>query len=143
MPRPSPGSTLSSPLPAATLGMPRGGIEAPAWEVEEYTRILRRLDEWGARTIVAGPDAPEVYYLSGRRESDRDLFEFFDPAWSARAFARRIDSLHPDAVVLNLDPDFSRVAVDSVLAMLLTHPVADTTIGGFRLLRFAGPDARP
>lgn len=137
------GRRFHPPVASAILPMPRGGIDVPAWQADAYARIVGRLDEWGARTIVAGPDAPEVYYLSGRAKADRDLFEFFDPAWSARTFARRIDSLRPDAVVLNLDPDFSRVAVDSVLAMLMTPPVADTTIGGFRLLRFADPDARP
>jgi hypothetical protein len=137
------GRRFHPPQAAATLPMPRGGITAPAWQVEEYTGIVGCLDRWGVRTLVAGPDAPEVYYLSGRPKPDRDLFEFFDPAWSAQTFARRIDSLHPDAVVLKLDPDFSPVAVDSVIGLLTLHPVADTTIGGFRLLQFADSDARP
>jgi hypothetical protein len=137
------GRRFHPPLPAATLPMPRGGIDVPAWEVAEYTQIVRCLDDWGARKIIAGPDAPQVYYLSGRTKPDRDLFEFFDPAWSATTFARRIDSLRPDAVVLDLDPDFSRIDLDSVLTLTRMPPVADTTIGGFRLLRFADPDARP
>ena len=137
------GRRFHAPLPSSTLPMPRGGIVVPAWEMEEFVQVVGHLDAWGAQTILAGPDAPEVYYLSGRMKPDRDLFEFFDPAWSAPTFARRIDSLRPDAVVFDLDPDFSRVAIDSVLALMTTPPIADTTIGGFRLLRFAGSDARP
>ena len=130
-------------LPLTPLPGPRGGLLVTGGEAAAYGALTSTLDRWHADRIIAGPDAPEVYYLTGRPKLDRDLFEFFDPAWSARTFARRIDSLRPDAVVLNLEPGFSRIDSDSVLGTLTTPWRADTTIGRFRLLRLAGPDAHP
>lgn len=122
-------------LPLARLPGPRGGLLVTGGVAGVYGALQSTLDRWNATRIVAGPDAPEVYYLTGRPKLDRDLFEFFDPTWSARTFARRIDSLQPDVVVLNLNPGFSRVSIDSVLASLTTPWRTDTIIGRFQLLR--------
>ncbi|HEU4569125.1 MAG TPA: hypothetical protein VFS07_00995, partial [Gemmatimonadales bacterium] len=131
------------PLPYVPLTELRGGLLVPVWEAAEYERIFGLLASWQARTVVAGPDSPEVYYLGERPLPDREFFEFMAPEWSAAAFARRIATHHPDAVVLNRRPGFSRVDVDSVVALLPWRPIADTTTGRFRLLRFAPAHASP
>jgi hypothetical protein len=119
------------------LDLPRGGLTIASSEAREFESVVGLLDQWQARTIVAGPDAPEVYYLSGRRMRDREFFEFMAPSWSAAALAGRIAHDRPDAAVLNLRAYFSQVPIDSVVALLPTPPVADTIIGTFRILRFA------
>lgn len=131
-------------LPAEVpLELPRGGLQLPVREAVQYETVVALLDEWGAARIVAGPDAPEVYYLGGRPSPDRELFEFLAPDWSAETFAARIVRHAPDAVVLKYRADFSAVPLDSVVARLPQRPFADTTIGRFRLLRLRGPDAPP
>jgi len=125
--------------PLVRLDLPHGGLFVPASEATEFESVVRVLDGWGARSIVAGPDAPEIYYLSGRPLRDREFFEFMAPEWSAATLAGRIRTQHPDAAVLNLRAYFSQVPIDSVVALLPAPPVADTIVGTFRILRFARP----
>ncbi|HTK55455.1 MAG TPA: glycosyltransferase family 39 protein [Gemmatimonadales bacterium] len=132
---------FSPPRPLAVLDLPRGGLRVPEHEAIRYLSIDDVLDRWNARTIVAGPDAPEIYYLTGRPFQGREFFEFMAPNWSTAEFVERIRSRRPDAVVLNLRPYFSRISIDAVVAALPTRPIADTTIGQFRLLRFAAAPA--
>lgn len=134
---------ISPPRPLAVLDLPRGGLRVPEHEAIWYLSIDDVLDRWNARTIVAGPDAPEVYYFTDRPFQGREFFEFMAPGWSTTEFIGRITSRHPDAVVLNLRPYFSRIPIDSVVAALPVRPIADTTIGRFRLLRFPAADASP
>ncbi|HEU4570739.1 MAG TPA: glycosyltransferase family 39 protein [Gemmatimonadales bacterium] len=133
----------SPPLTYARLDLPHGGLRVADYEAHGYEAIIRTLDRWGARTVVAGPDAPEIYYLGDRTLLDRELFEFTSPDWSAATFGERIAAHRPDAVVLNLRPFFSKVPPESVLARLPAPPVADTMIGPFLLLRLAPPPATP
>jgi hypothetical protein len=134
---------FSPPRPLAVLDLPRGGLRVPEHEAIWYLSIDEVLDRWDAKTIIAGPDAPEIYYFTGRPFQGREFFEFMAPEWSTAEFVGRITRGHPDAVVLNLRPYFSRIPMDSVVAALPMRPVADTTIGRFRLLRFTGTDASP
>ncbi|HVX88395.1 MAG TPA: glycosyltransferase family 39 protein [Gemmatimonadales bacterium] len=134
---------ISPPRQLARFELPRGGIEIPVHEAYWYSAIDEILDRWGADTILAGPDAPEIYYFTGRPFQGREFFEFMAPDWSTDEFVSRIARGHPDALVLNLRPYFSRIPIDSVMARLPERPVADTTIGRFRLLRFAPAHASP
>lgn len=135
------GYTHRSPEPVlAPLDVAHGGgLLIPPSHAQIMASVVAVLDQWGARTIVAGPDAPEIYYFSGRPLPDRELFEFVAPNWSAAEFARRIATHDPDAVVLNAWAPFSGVALDSVTALLPRRPVADTLIGPFHLLLFRRP----
>lgn len=133
---------LSPRPPLAPLDVAHGGgILIPPLNVEMMAGVVDVLDRWGARTLVAGPDAPQLYYLSGRPLPDRELFEFLAPEWSAAEFARRIGAHDPDAAVLNAWAPFSAVSLDSVRALLPRAPIADTTVGPYRILRFHRGDA--
>jgi hypothetical protein len=116
-----------------------GGLLVPPAHAQIMAGVVAVLDRWEARSIVAGPDAPEIYYFSGRPLPDRELFEFVAPNWSAAELARRISLHDPDAVVLNAWAPFSGVALDSVTALLPRRPVADTLIGPFHLMLFRRP----
>ncbi len=135
------GYTHRSPEPRlAPLDVAHGGgLLIPASHAEIMRGVVAVLDQWGARSIVAGPDAPEIYYFSGRPLPDRELFEFVAPDWSAAELARRIGVHDPDAAVLNAWAPFSGVALDSVMTLLPRPPVADTIIGPFHLLLFRRP----
>ena len=139
------GFTRQVPQPQlAPLTVPHGGgLLIPASNAAIMEGVVQVLDRWGARTIVAGPDAPELYYFSDRPLPDRELFEFVAPDWSAAELARRIARHDPDAVVLNAWAPFSGVDLDSVRALLPRRPLADTTIGPFHMLLFRTRDTAP
>ena len=72
------------------------------------------------RTLWAGPDAPEVYFLSGVPNRTRTLFDFLDVTAATVPLIDRIRAVQPTLVVLNLQPDFSgapdRATVDALRA---------------------------
>ena len=132
------GYTYRAPQPELSPleGAHGGGLLIPTPHVELMTDVIEVLDHWGARTLVAGPDAPHLYYLSGRPIPDREFFEFLAPDWSAEAFERRILAHDPDAVILNAWAPFSGIPLDSVAARLKPRAVADTILGPYRILLF-------
>lgn len=132
------GARTMAPLPG-----PRAGILVPVSDSAEYDGIDRTLDAWHATRIIAGPDAPEVYYLTGRPMLDREFFEFFAPDWSPGLLATRARRHRAEAVVLNTAPGFSTITVDSVVEPLGRTIIQDTLIGRFRLLRLDWTDASP
>ena len=108
-----------------------------------YEDIVALMDRWEARRIVAAPDSPEVYYLTGRPLVGREFYEFTAPEWNTEVLVRRIIDARAEAVVLKRSASFSPVDVDSVVLALGPRVRADTTIDRFRLLRLQGADARP
>lgn len=116
-----------------------GGLLVPESNARLVEATVAVLDAWGARTIVAGPDSPHLYYLSGRPTPDREFFEFLAPEWSPAAFARRIAAHDPDAVILSAWAPFSEIPLDSVAAVLAARAVADTTLGPYRMFLLHRP----
>jgi hypothetical protein len=58
--------------------------------------------------IWAGPDAPEVYFLSGKRNPTRTLFDFFDdPTERSARVLTAIDRHDVRAIVIHLGAAFS------------------------------------
>jgi hypothetical protein len=99
-------SPLADPVPMVALDSTRGGIDIPA-EHAFYVDLLDHLEHHGGAPIYAGPDAPEIYFLSGTVNPTPVLFDFLTDTW-------RIDQLEPAiragelaAVVVNRSPDFS------------------------------------
>jgi dolichyl-phosphate-mannose-protein mannosyltransferase len=139
------GYTYRTPQPPLSRleGAHGGGLLIPTPHVELMTDVVEVLDRWGARTLVAGPDAPHLYYLSGRPIPDREFFEFLAPEWSPAEFERRIAAHDPDAVVLNAWAPFSGIPLDSVAAHLKTRAIADTTLGPYRMLLLHRPATAP
>ncbi len=127
----------------ATLELPRGGLAIPVREELAYEDIAATLDRWGARRIVAAPDSPEVYYLTGRPLVGREFYEFTAPRWDSEVLVQRILESKAEAVVLKPFASFSPVAVDSVVLALGPRVRTDTIIGRFRLLRLEAADASP
>jgi len=70
------------------------------------------------RTLWAGPDAPEVYFLSGVPNRTRTLFDFLDVRTATVPLIERVRAAQATLVVLNLQPDFSRPPDSSTVAAL-------------------------
>jgi hypothetical protein len=127
----------------AVIALPRaGGLRASPRDSATYTELVARIGEHTmTNSIYAGPDAPEVYFLSGTRNPTPHLFEFFEDedARDARLL-QAIDSLGINVAVINLWPDFTpRVGPTMMRELEKRMPMTDT-IGRFLLLwRDAGP----
>ncbi len=93
----------------STLALPRGGLRVSASDSARYITVIALVREKAAgRPIWAGPDSPEIYFLSGIQNRTRTLFDFLDrTASGAIPPATRLDSLGVSLVVLKLQPDFS------------------------------------
>ena len=63
-----------------TLTLPRGGaLRVDPQLADEYAQLIPLIQQHATGNyIYAGPDAPEVYFLAGKRNPTRTLFDFLD-----------------------------------------------------------------
>lgn len=94
----------------ALLELPRGGLRIDPREAVQYEDLIRFVVERAeGRPIWAGPDSPEVYFLSGIPNRTRTFFDFLDaPETMATPLADRLDALGVGVVVVKLNSQFSR-----------------------------------
>jgi hypothetical protein len=106
--------------PVSLLDVPRGQVLVPDDDKLTYESIVRLTQEHAAGgTIYAGPDCPEVYFLSGFRNPSRAFFEFLSPV---RPDEQRMRDLlaHASvrAAVINTAPLFSAPLDGPTLALI-------------------------
>ncbi len=90
------------------LKLPRSGLRVRAGDAQRYEALIGAVQVLAKdRTLWAGPDAPEVYFLSGVPNRTRTLFDFLDDTAGAAPLIERVRAAQPSLVVLNLQPDFS------------------------------------
>jgi hypothetical protein len=92
-----------------TAILPRAGITMMAGDRAEYATLVALIHQanQGKRYIYAGPDCPEVYFLSGTSNPTRTLYEFLGPATNTRETVDLLDRHGIDVVVINRNPGFS------------------------------------
>jgi hypothetical protein len=99
------------------LSMPRaGGLRVTAASAREY-EALNSLIHQHARGeyILAKPDSPEVYFLSGFRDPTGIFFDFYeDPSGRTERALAVIDSHNINLVVLNHRPPFAGPIADDL-----------------------------
>ena len=71
-----------------------------------------------SRGIWAGPDAPEIYFLTGRTNRTRHLYEFVDPEWEAQALELTADA-DVGLIVINRQPEFTEPMSDATSDQLV------------------------
>ena len=82
--------------------------------------------------IYAGPDSPEVYFLSGFQNPTRSLFDFFDARMRDREYLMSIiGEKKITAVVVNREPAFSQVLPADMVSALTDRFPYDSTVGRF------------
>jgi hypothetical protein len=97
------------------LELPRAGLPVLRVYAGTYTHLVRTIEAHSApgAYIYAGPDCPEVYFLSGRRNPTRTFYELFDRDYAAPPEARMrrildtLDRHRVDVAVLCRQPEFS------------------------------------
>ena len=120
------------------LRLPRAGglrIDVPA--ALGYERLIREIEEHAGASpyIYAAPDCPEVYFLSGKRNPTRTMFDFFDDdpqSHSARVLAT-IESHDVQLVAIMRKTQFSPpMSPDLVMALRERFPQGEQ-IGPFEV----------
>jgi hypothetical protein len=91
-------------------GLRRAGITMTPADRAEYTKLigLIQLANASNRQIYAGPDCPEVYFLSGTSNATRMVYEFLRPAMDTSETLAELERQRVDVVVINRSPGFSR-----------------------------------
>ncbi|MFL6300924.1 MAG: glycosyltransferase family 39 protein [Terriglobales bacterium] len=83
------------------------GIRSQAGVVDVYEEITKLVQEHaGDKGIYAGPDAPEIYFLTGKRNPTRDIFNFLNDNALTDVNAA-LDRGDINLVVWNRGPQFS------------------------------------
>ena len=96
--------------------------------------LLLRRHSTGAY-IFAGPDTPELYVLSGRRNPTRSLFDLLDPSNSARGkqLFRTLEGRRVSAIAINFRPGFSDPLGKDVVARLRERYPHHERVGSFEV----------
>ena len=106
------------PLATESLQLMRCNYRFATSETELYSQLIREVSQRApaGATILATPDAPEVYYLSGCRNPLPHFYEFFDPGWFERL--ERLEQIlieeNPALVIEKVAAPFSAGLTDEV-----------------------------
>ncbi len=103
------GMTADHSEQLAWLDLPRSHLLVPADEAARYRALVATLDSLPPGPIWAGPDAPEVAFLSGRVDLNRTFFKFlYDSGQDSADFAAHLADGDARIVVIDTAPSFSR-----------------------------------
>jgi dolichyl-phosphate-mannose-protein mannosyltransferase len=89
------------------LATPRaGGLRLPPEEAQMYDKVLALVQQKATNgALYAGPDSPEVYFLSGMPNPTRMVFDVFeDYSGETDRVLSAIDATNPNIVVINRIP---------------------------------------
>jgi hypothetical protein len=117
------------------LDLPRAHIRVSRGDAATY-RELVALIENHARDgqIIAGPDCPEVYFLTGRVNPSGALFDFFtDDQSGPRGLTDATAWTHASVVVLNHEPSFSASPSPEAAAAIRKEFTEGKSIGRFEV----------
>jgi predicted neutral ceramidase superfamily lipid hydrolase len=123
--------------PGSRLDMQRGGLWVSEQDKETYEGVVRLLQTHAAGGMIyAGPDCPEIYFLSGFNNLEPVIFDFLteaheDASWMTRLLARAPIR----AVVINTGPDFSPRLDAKVVELLERRFPKSQQVGRF-VVRF-------
>jgi len=103
------------------LSLPRaGGLRVTAESAREYEELVSLIRQHArGEYILAKPDSPEVYFLSGFHDPTGIFFDFYeDPSGRTQRALAAIQSHNINLVVLNHRPPFSGPIADDLRAAL-------------------------
>jgi hypothetical protein len=96
--------------PLARLGLSRSPLRVPAGTKAVWQPLVERVMALTGEgeAVFAGPDCPEVYFLSGRRNPTKILYEFFEePEGLEEGILADIDRNRCRVAVINGRPEYS------------------------------------
>jgi len=119
------------------LGLPRaGGLRIDPLEVQVYEELIPLVQSHAAGSFVyAGPDCPEIYFLSGLNNPTRMLFDFLDSNNETRT-ERVLSALQThevNVVAINTSPGFSAPMRPDLRTMLEQLYPQSAKVGRFQV----------
>ena len=116
---------------AHRLAVPRGGLLVTRQDSVRYTRVLQLVASHRATgAVFAGPELPEVYFLSGTTSPGRDSYSLFSAAVrDSTQLPRVLDEAVASVIVIKTHPMFVRPLGDDVL------PLAGDSLSAGRVAR--------
>ena len=130
------GSQYTPDEQTTRLALPQAsGLRVSEETAKLYGELIPFLREHAAGgELLAGPDCPEVYFLAGKKNPTRTLFEFFEePA----GFEDRIRKLLRDrpikAAAIQLEPSFSEFYVEPLRRAAAAQFPNSKRIGSFEV----------
>ena len=123
--------------PESELELVRGGLRVSTADKQTYEDVVRLLRQHAAGgTIYAGPDCPEIYFLSGFPNRTRAIFDFLSPtSIDESAMSAMLADGSIRAVVVNTAPLFSPKIDPAVLQLIEARFPSSQQIGRF-IVRF-------
>lgn len=115
------------------LAGPRGGLLVRGAVRDMYADLGRLVAEKAKGGYVyAGPDAPEVHFLTGARNPTPTIFDFLEDSVGRADRIRQAVVRHDvHLVVINLFPDFSSLPPDELLPWFRRHFPHEQQVGKF------------
>lgn len=119
--------------PDTPLALARGGLLVPADDGRTYEDVVRLVQAHAADgAVYAGPDSPEVAFLSGSPSPTRAMFELLGPGEKNEAWMEEaIDRGRVRVAVINNAPLFSARLDSHVLALLERRFPSAVNVGRF------------
>jgi cytochrome b len=111
------------------LAVPRGGLLVTAYDSARYTRLLELVASHRANgTVYAGPELPEVYFLSGTRSPGRDSYSLFSgEATDSTQLPRVFDAAAANVIVVKTHPMFNVPLRDDITRWLaIRYPQSES-----------------
>ena len=102
-----------------------------------YQRIVELIEEHGGPSpaILAGPDCPEIYFLSRRQNPTPTIYEFMDRVpLDRRRVGELVERHDVRLVVVNRAPEFSEPWSPEVLGYLAEHFTNGEAVGPMLVL---------
>jgi hypothetical protein len=122
--------------PAQALPMSRGGgLQVEPDGAQKYGRLVTLVHEKAKNgPLYAGPDAPEVYFLSGMQNPTPMIFDFFeDYSEQSPRILKTLDTVQPNVIVINRLPGFTTPFSGGLREKLEARYPEMTNIGKFQV----------
>lgn len=115
------------------LDVPRGGLRVSAEDAATYGELVAVIDSLPDGAIWAGPDAPEVAFLTARRAVGGAFFDFLAPPGARTPFDTVSAAFPAAVVVIQRSPAFSpELSSDQLTRVSARYPRA-RSVGSFTL----------
>jgi hypothetical protein len=120
---------------SANLDLPRAHLRVSADDALTYRRLVALIDRHaGDGHLIAGPDCPEVYFLTGRFNTSGTLFDFFlDDASAVEGLADTEGWAGTNVIVLNHQPAFSPDRSSGVMSDIRKAFPSGESVGKFEV----------
>jgi len=124
---------LSPRIPVVPLGIPRASLRTPEPDARLYREVVDVVHRHARGDyIYAGPEAPEVYFLTGRRNPTRSLLDFTEPRLDTGSIdLALLRERGVTVLVINTHPKASRRVSDSLTAVLAAEYPGARQLGKF------------